>query len=90
MTTAPNPKEDVAAFPSRRDRPYPSGGCYRDDRPGMSLRDYFAAKAIPAIIEVCRGDTMDGMQQADYFAGRAYEIADAMIRARQESSHGQT
>lgn len=50
---------------------------------GMFLRDYFAAKAMPAIIAQCVNDTMQGMSKADYFAGRAYEIADAMLKARQ-------
>ena len=50
--------------------------------PGMTLRDYFAAKAISQIIATCTHDTTHGMSKADYFAGRAYEMADAMLKAR--------
>tara|TARA_S200002703_G_scaffold150548_1_gene149024 strand:- start:374 stop:628 length:255 start_codon:yes stop_codon:yes gene_type:complete len=50
---------------------------------GMTLRDYFAAKAIPAIIETCKGDTISDMSAIDdYFAHRAYLIADAMLKQR--------
>ena len=49
---------------------------------GMDLRDYFAGQAISQIIAVCANDTTHGMTEADYFAGRAYEIADAMLKAR--------
>ena len=49
---------------------------------GMTLRDYFAAKAVSQIIATCANDTTHGMSEADYFAGRAYEIADAMLKAR--------
>lgn len=49
---------------------------------GMTLRDYFAAKSLSAVIQQCANDTMNGMTKADYFAGRAYELADAMIKAR--------
>lgn len=49
---------------------------------GMTLRDYFAAQAVSQIIATCANDTTHGMSKADYFAGRAYEIADAMLKAR--------
>lgn len=49
---------------------------------GMTLRDYFAAKAISQIIATCANDPTLGMSKADYFAGRAYEMADAMLKAR--------
>lgn len=50
---------------------------------GMSLRDYFAAKAMPSVIDNCRSDTlMDGESRAQMFARKAYEIADAMLEAR--------
>ena len=48
----------------------------------IDLRDYFAGQAISQIIAVCANDTTHGMTEADYFAGRAYEIADAMLKAR--------
>jgi hypothetical protein len=42
---------------------------------GMSLRDYFAAKAMPLFISQDRSYT--------YAATQAYEIADAMLKARE-------
>jgi hypothetical protein len=54
----------------------------RDIR-GMQLRDYFAATALPAVIEHCSGDTRKpGEVQADYFARLCYELSDAMLKAR--------
>jgi hypothetical protein len=38
----------------------------------MSLRDYFAAAALPAIISTLSHD----------WAGMAYKVADAMLRTR--------
>jgi hypothetical protein len=40
---------------------------------GMTLRDYFAAKAM----QMLRSDL-----SADWCAARAYEMADAMLKAR--------
>lgn len=47
--------------------------------PGMTLRDYFAAKALAAIVQ-----TREGKDGADYgrFATDAYGYADAMLSAR--------
>ncbi|EKY3891004.1 TPA: hypothetical protein ACSRV8_001499 [Enterobacter hormaechei subsp. steigerwaltii] len=44
---------------------------------GMTLRDFFAAKALQAIADPCHSPEL--------FANRAYEIADAMLRAREAS-----
>lgn len=44
---------------------------------GMTLRDYFAAKAMQALI------TRIAMSGGDQ-ARKAYEIADAMLKARQQ------
>lgn len=48
---------------------------------GMTLRDYFAAKAMQAIMAddsfLLRNDT-------DQVADRAYEMADAMMKAREQ------
>lgn len=49
---------------------------------GMSLRDHFAAKALPALIELCREDTLASSTFPDHCAIYAYEMADAMLRAR--------
>lgn len=47
---------------------------------GMSLRDYFAAQALPAVISarVAAGD--DILQES--IAEECYELADAMLEAR--------
>ncbi len=53
------------------------GPAFPDDRwqAGMTLRDYFAGKAIEALI--VRGW---GLENA---SGKAYEIANAMLKARE-------
>jgi hypothetical protein len=49
---------------------------------GMTLRDYFAAKAMQALIASPRG-TPDGRDATDtYYAKCAYLVADAMMVAR--------
>ena len=45
---------------------------------GMTLRDYFAAKALQGFIS--RGDKYD----SEFDAARAYAFADAMLKARKE------
>jgi hypothetical protein len=42
---------------------------------GMTLRDYFAAKAMQAMLH-------QGSNVYDLMAARAYEIADEMMKAR--------
>jgi hypothetical protein len=46
---------------------------------GMTLRDYFAAKAITGICN----DGLPDSSFCKYAAERAYEMADAMIKARE-------
>ena len=54
---------------------------YQSD--GMTLRDYFAAKAMQAVITgYATQNKVDSY--SDYWAGFAYEMADAMLRAREE------
>lgn len=84
-------------------KPRPNGGSafptdgfkysleHGDHQTGMSLRDYFAAKALPAIISassagqhsagVARGMPPDATIE-DAIAADAYAIADAMLLAR--------
>jgi hypothetical protein len=59
------------AFPSPRD---PKTGS--DDK-GMSLKDYFAAHAMQAMIA-----EPSLKATPDEFAKKAYQIADAMLKAR--------
>jgi hypothetical protein len=57
---------DTQAFPNP----------HRTDITGMSLRDYFAAKAMQGLL------ASDVYAPMDSFATRAYAIADAMLKAR--------
>jgi hypothetical protein len=51
---------------------------------GMTLRDYFATKAMQGLIASPRG-TPDGSDATDvYYAKCAYLMADAMLKARGE------
>ena len=80
-----NPK----AFPSKKFDKYESqrmgGTCYSDHESGMTLRDYFAAKALEAIISsklYCTGDQWASMY--DVAAERAYKFADTMLKQREK------
>ena len=44
---------------------------------GMTLRDYFAAKAMPLVLPIC--------STYESAASEAYKTADAMLRAREDS-----
>lgn len=46
---------------------------------GMTLRDYFAAKAMQGVLS-----GVDPFQSVVNIAARAYAIADAMLKAREE------
>ena len=68
------------AFP--HEYKYGDGTAQRCD--GMTLRDYFAAKAMQALIASPRG-TPDGRDATDhYYAKCAYIMADAMLKAREQ------
>ena len=63
---------------------HPSKECHYQDA-GMTLRDYFAGKAMQALIT--GPDVMDDHYEEEtneYVAKRSYFIADAMLKARQE------
>jgi hypothetical protein len=51
-----------------------------DAEDGMTLRDYFAAKAMQAIID--QQDVYRG--EVDSAAWMAYRMADAMLKAREQ------
>ena len=58
---------------------HPSSECrYKEE--GMTLRDYFAAKAIQGMF--ASGNLPKSVQD-DELASVAYEFADAMLKARQ-------
>jgi hypothetical protein len=50
---------------------------------GMTLRDYFAAKALTGLLGVCMEDDHPGVSYVDHVSRLAYESADAMLKARQ-------
>ena len=62
-----------AAFP----REEYQGGCDSDGQSGMSLRDYFAAKAMIYFIEANNGNFSDND------AYQIYYIADTMLKQRE-------
>ena len=52
---------------------------------GMTLRDYFAAKAMVGVIDF--GKTLEGFHEnkaPDLIAKLSYQLADAMIQARKQ------
>jgi hypothetical protein len=53
--------------------------CTVTDDPGMTLRDYFAAKAIPQLM-ASHGERL--AWEHKHIASEAYCLADAMIEAR--------
>jgi len=67
---------DSPAFPVHRD--------YEAFNPGMSLRDYFAARMM--VCELAR--EIRPHESYDYLnaATRAYRMADAMLKAREASN----
>ncbi|HHO9698188.1 TPA: hypothetical protein ACRZGO_000806 [Citrobacter braakii] len=69
-------KEYEQAFPTRDDN-YDS----KYSGPGMTLRDYFAAKAMQAMLSNQEWNHWSSEQHADH----AYGVADEMLRAREES-----
>ena len=53
------------------------------DPVGMTLRDYFAAKAMQAFVRtLCDKDQMQDREAGDLIATLSYIQADAMINAR--------
>lgn len=57
-------------------------GEYRLPWQGLTLRDYFAAKAMQSYLTHLQGAEMCEIQLAE----RAYDIADAMLEARDHAS----
>jgi len=54
---------------------FPNPGTWKLDK-GMTLRDYFAAKVIDSFL--------DHSSTVDCAAKSAYEVADAMMKAREQ------
>jgi len=62
------------------ERAFPTyhGGYAKCDADGMTLRDYFAAKAMHAILS-----NPDYNNEDSVLASAAYYVADAMLKARE-------
>lgn len=61
-----------------------------DGGPGMTLRDYFAAKALPQVMHTqlrmaLAGQSFEGSPE-EKAAKAAYEIADAMLAEREKGN----
>ena len=67
-----DPNDGGPAFP-------PSRTALPGDRDGMTLRDYFAAKAMASYLNCPQGRD----ERPEFVASSAYEIADAMLKARE-------
>ncbi len=80
-------KDDRPAFPTTEEHGFNNG------EPGMTLRDYFAAKAMQGIVssidgegnyQRLRGHAADvGLSVSEWIARDAYKQADAMLKARE-------
>ena len=72
------------AFPHDRDAQY-------NERSGMTLRDYFAAKAMSSLIPMTHDELQDFTCDYDasdtikLIAEASYTMADAMLKAREAS-----
>lgn len=66
-------EDDIQAFPKIQEPGYPTSA-----QKGMTLRDYFAGKALPTALEskATRGVDVKTIAEA------CYGIADAMLKAR--------
>jgi len=51
---------------------------------GMSLRDYFAGKALPMALSCTSSEINKGESVPQMFARKAYEVADAMLAEREK------
>ncbi len=79
-------KDGGPAFPSQPVMTMPGGVQMVLEQGGMTLRDYFAAKAMVAIYHFAGERNPHGKNPpitAEDIAFDAYEMADAMLKARE-------
>lgn len=63
---------------------FPQGyEAYLEDTKGMTLRDYFAAKAMEAMINGFFTSPSTSIIPDDVLSERAYDYADAMLKQRE-------
>jgi hypothetical protein len=58
--------------------------CHETSAPGMSLRDYFAAKAMQGCLAMWPAKAGE-LPKVDGIAEAAFAYADAMLKAREQS-----
>jgi hypothetical protein len=66
---------------------FPTGTGVTPYKSGMSLRDYFAAQVMPALMASFLAKDLDLLDPHDWMDGLAmdaYSMADAMIKQRSE------
>lgn len=79
------PPPGLYAFPLHVGIPDGVGGTYYATCAGMTLRDYFAAAAIPDAMRAVAHQQVQvepGEQPQDTVARVAYNVADAMLKRR--------
>lgn len=84
-------KDGGPAFPGGVNQVYTNIEPGEPTQSGMTLRDYFAAKAMQAlatanIAEIADANGVEGEPVVDYMARAAYHVADAMLAAREVQS----
>ena len=79
MTDSNGKETGGAAFPTTQ---YANGVNPTGHDHGMTLRDYFAAKAMQSLFN--NPDITDTKKVRDWIAIISYEIADSMLKARKE------
>jgi hypothetical protein len=62
--------------------PLELGGDYPDDKRGMTLRDYFAAAAVPGLMTQYWNSDRLGDPTFASIAQEAYQLANAMLKER--------
>jgi hypothetical protein len=62
------------------ERAFPTGTGVTPYNPGMTLRDYFAAKAMQGFAAM---SDVDGFSSVEKMAEMSYKWADAMMKVRQ-------
>ena len=79
--------KDIPAFPTTQ---YANGLSPTGHDNGMTLRDYFAAKAMAAVmpavmneLKKTRGSVKEAIKLKDLSAETCYTLADAMMKARE-------
>jgi hypothetical protein len=82
-TTSANTNGNFPAYPVSLGNPAHGhqDGPHTWQFPGLSIRDYFAAKAMQGAFDCPIPATQD---EKDYIATHAYRMADAMLKARAE------